>query len=268
MTVVVKVGGDLVKDEAALVRVLSDFKEVASREASVLVHGGGDIVTEIATKLGKEQVFITSPEGFRSRYTDKETAEIYSMVMSGSINKKIVVKLQELGVKAIGVSGLDGGLLRAERKRRLVIVDERGRRRAIDGGYTGRIVSVDSSILEMLMSSGYVPVVAPVALGGEYEILNVDGDRAAAHIAGALKATLVLLTDVEGVTLDGRLVRHVRRSEVEGLLRRLGPGMITKVYAAGEALSLGSPRVVVSSGMIDRPISQALSGEVGTVFTA
>jgi len=268
LTVVVKVGGDLVKDERALDNVLGDFKGVVSKDRAVLVHGGGDIVTEIATKLGKEQVFITSPEGFRSRYTDRETAEIYSMVMSGDINKKLVTHLQRLGVKAIGISGLDGGLLRAERKKRLVIIDERGRKRAIDGGYTGRIVSVESSILDMLMNSGYTPVVAPVALGDEYEILNVDGDRAAAHIAGALKATLVLLTDVEGVILDGRVLRLVKQHEVEGLLKKLGPGMITKVYAANEALSLGAPRVVISSGLKDHPITSALSGEVGTSFMA
>jgi len=94
LTVVVKVGGDIIEDEASTLRVLEDVKELASRERVVVVHGGGDLVTEIALKLGKEQVFVTSPEGFRSRYTDRETAEIYSMVMSGLINKRLVVALQ------------------------------------------------------------------------------------------------------------------------------------------------------------------------------
>ncbi|RLF11877.1 MAG: hypothetical protein DRJ69_01430, partial [Thermoprotei archaeon] len=119
LTVVVKVGGDLVRDEGPLLRVLGDVSELSRRDKKVVVvHGGGDIVTEVATKLGKEQVFVTSPEGFRSRYTDRETAEIYSMVMSGLINKRLVVSLQRLGVKALGLSGLDAGLLRAERKKR------------------------------------------------------------------------------------------------------------------------------------------------------
>jgi acetylglutamate/LysW-gamma-L-alpha-aminoadipate kinase len=266
LTVVVKVGGDLVKDEASTLRVLEDVRELASRVRVVVVHGGGDLVTEVASRLGKEQVFVTSPEGFRSRYTDRETAEVYSMVMSGLINKRLVVALQRLGVKAMGVSGLDAGLLRAERKKKLIIVDERGRKRVIEGGYTGRITGVEVKALEALLSLGYVPVVAPVALGDEYEVLNVDGDRAAAHIAGALKATLTLLTDVEGVILDGTLLREVKLPEVEGLLKRLGPGMITKVYAAGEALRLGSPRVVVASGLKERPVSSALAGG-GTHFT-
>lgn len=266
MTLVVKVGGDLVKDEGAMQRVLQDVKEVASRRRVVLVHGGGDIVTDVALKLGKEQVFVTSPEGFRSRYTDRETAEIYSMVMSGLINKRLVVGLQRLGVRAVGLSGLDAGLLRAERKKKLIIIDERGRRRAIEGGYTGRIVAVGAYVLEELLRLGLLPVVAPVALGDEYEILNVDGDRAAAHIAGALRAELVLLTDVEGVMVDGGLVREVRASEVEALLRKVGPGMITKVYAASEALSLGSPRAVIASGLVEGPVSSALAGG-GTHFT-
>ncbi|MCX8204796.1 MAG: [LysW]-aminoadipate/[LysW]-glutamate kinase [Candidatus Nezhaarchaeota archaeon] len=257
---VVKVGGDLVKDEAAMQRILRDIKEVASEQRVVLVHGGGDVVTEVAAKLGKEQVFVTSPEGFKSRYTDRETAEIYSMVMSGLINKRLVTCLQRLGLKAVGLSGLDAGLLRAERKKKLIIIDERGRKRAIEGGYTGRIVAVNTSILEELLKLDFLPVVAPVALGDEYEILNVDGDRAAAHIAGALRAELVLLTDVEGVVVDGRVVREVKGEEVEGLLKKLGPGMITKVYAASEALSLGSPRVVIASGLKERPVSTALAG--------
>lgn len=261
----VKVGGDLVKDESATDRVLRDVKALAEVRRVVLVHGGGDIVTEVAQKLGKEQVFVTSPEGFRSRYTDRETAEIYSMVMSGLINKRLVVALQRLGARAVGLSGLDAGLLRAERKKKLIIVDERGRRRAIEGGYTGRIVAVDASVLEGLLKLGLLPVVAPVALGDEYEVLNVDGDRAAAHIAGALKAELVLLTDVEGVIIDGRVVREVRGAEAEALLRRVGPGMITKVYAASEALSLGSPRAVIASGLVDSPVSSALAGG-GTHF--
>lgn len=268
MTTVVKVGGDLVKDEGPLLKVLSDLKEALALSSAVLVHGGGDIVTEIATKLGKEQVFVTSPEGFRSRYTDRETAEIYSMVMSGKINKQLVVALQRLGVNAVGVSGLDGRLLRAERKKKLVILDERGRRRAIEGGYTGRIVDVNAKLLQTLLNEGYVPVVAPVALGDEYEVLNVDGDRAAARVAGALKAELVLLTDVEGVLLDGKLVRHVKQSEVDMLLKKLGPGMITKVYAASEALNLGASKVIVASGLKDKPITSALRGESGTIFTA
>ncbi len=116
MVVVVKFGGDLVANKEVLERLAQDIADVSSRDKVVVVHGGGDIVTAIAEKLGKPQVFVTSPDGFRSRYTDKETAEIYMMVMAGKINKEVVVSLLKAGVKAVGVSGVDGGLLRALRR--------------------------------------------------------------------------------------------------------------------------------------------------------
>ena len=267
MVVVVKFGGDVVANRDVLERLAQDIAEVSGKDKVVVVHGGGDVVTAIAEKLGKPQVFVTSPDGFRSRYTDKETAEIYMMVMAGKINKEVVVSLLKAGVKAVGVSGIDGGLLRAERKKRLVIIDERGRKRAIEGGYTGRIVGVDVDILKTLLDKGLVPVVAPVALGDENEVLNVDGDRAAAHIASALKAdTLVLLTDVEGVMINDKLVERMDLSKAKAALRRVGAGMITKLYATIEALEGGVRTVVIASGFKEKPVTNALLGG-GTVIT-
>src|SRR5512136_116207 len=187
MLLVIKMGGSILK-EGASSDLVTDLKEVAKQHKVVLVHGGGAEVTEIASKLGKEQKFIMSPEGFRSRYTDKETIEIYTMVMAGKMNKQIVLALQSQGVAAVGLSGLDGGLLKAERKKKLIAVDERGRKRVIDGGYTGKLTSVDAGLLTLLLDKGYIPVVTPVAVSDEAEPLNVDGDRTAAIIAGALKA--------------------------------------------------------------------------------
>src|SRR5512136_1150508 len=103
-------GGSILK-EGASQDLVADLKEVAKTNKVVLVHGGGVEVTEIASKLGKKQKFIISPEGFRSRYTDKETIEIYTMVMAGKLNKQIVLALQAKGINAVGISGLDGGLL-------------------------------------------------------------------------------------------------------------------------------------------------------------
>jgi len=263
----VKFGGDLVGNREVLDKLAKDIAEVSSSERVVVVHGGGDIVTAIAEKLGKPQVFIVSPDGFRSRYTDRETAEIYMMVMAGKINKEVVLSLLRAGVRAVGISGIDGAILRAERKKRLVIIDERGRKRAIEGGYTGRIVEVDSSVLSTLLDEGLIPVVAPVALGDENEVLNVDGDRAAAHVASSLRAdSLVLLTDVEGVKMNDELVPKMDLRKAKAMLKKVGAGMITKLYAAIEALEGGVGRVVIASGFKEKPVTSALMGE-GTVIT-
>jgi acetylglutamate/LysW-gamma-L-alpha-aminoadipate kinase len=266
MLIVVKIGGSILKEVPS--ELVSDIKQVLQENQLVLVHGGGKGVTNIASKLGKEQEFIISPTGFRSRYTDKETMKIFMMVMAGKINKEIVSALQQQEIPVVGLSGLDGFLVRAKRKKRLVIVDERGRKRVIDGGYTGKVSQVNAPLLRLLLENGYVPVVAPVAVSEEFEPLNVDADRTAANVAGALKADrLVLLTDVEGLTLDGEVVPKLVVSEVEEVLPKIGGGMITKVYAAMEAIEQGVGEVVISSGVRKTPISSSLNHEGGTVIS-
>ncbi len=248
---------------------LDDLARIAHQTPTVLVHGGGNTVTGIAEKLGVEQKFVTSPGGFKSRYTDAETIQIFIMVMAGKINKEIVRHLQARKIPAVGLSGLDGALIRAERKRKLIIKDERGRKRAIDGGYTGRITSVDSSLLRTLITAGYLPVIAPIALGSDNEPLNLDGDRAAAHVAGALQAELlILLTDVESVSIEGAVIHRLAASEAKRGLSTLGPGMITKVYAALEALSMGVDKVMISSGRRQNPITSAVQEQNGTLVIA
>lgn len=265
MLLVVKTGGRVL--DQALSNIVSDVHNLTPTHDIVFVHGGGIAVTEIATKLGKEQRFINSPGGFRSRYTDRETVDIYTMVMAGKLNKDIVAQLQASHVNAIGLSGLDGALIRAVRKKRLVIIDERGRKRAIAGGYTGRIVGINVGLLRLLLENGFVPVVSSIALSEEYEPLNVDGDRAAANVAGTLKADrLILLTDVDGLVLDGKVVPRLTPVEAEVVLNQIGGGMITKVHAAIEALSLGSGEVVIASGFVDHPLSGALKHKSGTVI--
>jgi len=268
MLFVVKMGGSILK-EGASSALVTDLKELVKENKAVLVHGGGVEVTEIATKLGKEQRFIVSPEGFRSRYTDKETVEIYTMVMTGKLNKQIVLALQSQGIAAVGLSGLDGALLKAERKKKLIAVDERGRKKVIDGGYTGKITSVDTGFLQLLLEKGYVPVVTPVAVSNESEPLNVDGDRTAAIIAGALKADrLILLTDVRGLSLKGKSIDRITATEIKEVLGSIGQGMSTKVHAALEALNQGVSEVLITSGLDEKPISKALKHEAGTVVTA
>jgi acetylglutamate/LysW-gamma-L-alpha-aminoadipate kinase len=267
MLIVVKIGGSILKEGAGSA-LISDLKGLLAEDKAVLVHGGGIEVTEIAAKLGKEQKFIISPEGFRSRYTDKETIEIYTMVMAGKINKQIVLALQSQGISAVGLSGLDGTLLKAERKKKLIAVDERGRKKVIDGGYTGKITEVSAGLLHFLLEKGYVPIVTPIAVSEEFEPLNVDGDRTAAFVAGALKADrLILLTDVAGLSLKGNLIPKISKTEVKEVLPEIGQGMSTKVHAALEALSQGVGEVIITSGLGEKPISAALKHEVGTVIT-
>lgn len=268
MKITIKMGGDLLKGESLNVPLLEDLKKISKENSVAIVHGGGDLVTEMAKKLGKEQVFVMSPEGFKSRYTDRETADIYAMVMAGEINTKIVGTLQSFGINALGLSGFDGGLLRAERKKRIVAVDEQGRKIAMEGGYTGKIASVNGSLLETLMGGGYTPVISPLAMGMENEPLNIDGDRTTAAVAAAIKSeVMIYLTDVEGVLKDGKVIRKIAAVDVESLLKEMGPGMSTKIHAAVEGIRGGVKRAIITSGFIESPLSSALEGRCGTVIS-
>ena len=268
MLLVVKMGGSILK-EGASTELVSDLKALNAEHKVVIVHGGGAEVTETAAKLGKQQEFIVSPQGFRSRYTDKETIEIFTMVMAGKINKQIVLALQSQGIPALGLSGIDGVLLKAKRKKRLIAVDEKGRKRVIDGGYTGKLKEAKAALLQSLLKQGYLPIVTPIAMGEEYEPLNVDGDRTAAFIAGVLKADrLILLTDVQGLMLKGNKIPKINASEITQALSHIGQGMSTKVHAALAALNQGVGEVLITSGLEKKPISSALKHECGTVITS
>ena len=259
MVIVVKVGGSIL-GEGVSPSMIDDILKVASIEKLIIVHGGGKEVTEYATKLGKEQKFITSPGGFRSRFTDLDTIKIFTMVMTGVINKNIVVSLQKIGLLAIGLSGLDGQLIRAKRKKKLIILDEKKRKRIIDGGYTGKISSINGNLLKTLLNENYLPVISPVAISEEFEYLNVDGDRAAAYIAGGVNAnSVIFLTNVQGVLMNGNLVKRISSIEAESIRSQIGSGMEKKVLASTEAISLGVKECVIASGLVNNPITSALN---------
>jgi len=264
--IVLKIGGDLL-DRGLGSSLSADIKRTLETDRIVIVHGGGDEVTKIAERLGKKQSFVSSPEGIRSRYTDKETAEIYNMVMAGKINKEVVAFLLKEGVPAVGLSGVDAGLLKAKRKKRLIIVDEKGRKKVIEGGFTGKIDQVNSVFLRLLIENGHVPVIAPTALGEEHELLNVDSDRAAANIGGAMGAEkIVFLTDVQGILMDGKLVKRLSVKEAETLLPKIGLGMEKKLIASIEALKAGVKKAIIASGLAENPISNAINRNAGTVI--
>ena len=263
--IVIKIGGSVV--DGLHSSALADIKSIAEKYKLVIVHGGGKEVTATATKLGKQQKFIVSPGGVRSRYTDKETAEIYTMVMSGKLNKAIVQMLLRQDINAVGVAGIDGGILKAERKKKLLVINEKGRKMMIEGGYTGKITSVDASLVSDLVRSGYVPVISPIALSEEFDFLNVDGDRAAAYVAGGIKADKVIfITDVNGLMLNEKLVSSMTLDQAKEALPKIGSGMDKKVLACIEALEMGVKEAVIASGQTENPLSTAMSHRNCTVI--
>lgn len=257
----------------ALAQNLDNIVRSIAKRASggmriIFVHGGGDLVSEYERRMGIEPKFVVSPQGIRSRYTDEAELEVFVMVMAGKLNKEIVSRLQQYGASAVGISGADGGFLRAERKKKIVVVDERGRARAIPGGYTGRIIEVNAGVAEKLLNSFQVLVVAPIALGTEYELLNVDADQAAAKISMEVKAEkLLVLTDVEGVIIDGSVLGSISVDEAEKLQPRIGAGMNRKVMMSCEAVKSGVGEVIISSGLTEDPL-EALEREIGTRIRA
>jgi acetylglutamate/LysW-gamma-L-alpha-aminoadipate kinase len=204
----------------------------------------------------------------RSRYTDKETADIYTMVMSGKINKAIVGMLLRQGIKAVGIAGVDGSILKAERKKKLLVINEKGRKMMIDGGYTGKINDVDPSLVNYLVDNGYVPVISPIALSEEFDFLNVDGDRAAAYVAGGVKADkAIFITNVNGLMLNEKLVTGLTLEQAKETLPKIGFGMEKKVLACTEALEMGVKEAIIASGQVDNPISAAIAHTNCTVIT-
>ncbi|MCS6784093.1 MAG: [LysW]-aminoadipate/[LysW]-glutamate kinase [Candidatus Caldarchaeum sp.] len=260
--IVVKAGGralDSNRDK------ILDSVAANHRRGVVFVHGGGDIVSRYEKRLGIEPKIVVSPSGVRSRLTDSEELEVYTMVMAGKLGKEITAYLNSRGVRAVNLSGVDGSVMKAQRKKKLVIVDERGRKRIVDGGFTGTITYVDAGFLESLINLGLVLVFSPLALGDEGELLNVDGDSAAYAIAAALKAEkLYLLTDVDGVFLDGQIVKRISSSEATQILDKIGPGMNRKLMNAVKAVESGVTMVHICSGLVDDPIAAADGGS-GTV---
>ncbi len=236
----------------------------------VFVHGGGDMVTEYSKRLGVEPRFVVSPQGVRSRYTTREELEVFVMALGGLLNKNIAVGLASRGIRPVGLTGVDGFALLGKRKKRIVVLDEKtGRRRVIPGGYTGRIVAVNRDLLYTLLRDGYTPVLAPIAYDPEEAtLLNVDGDQAAAAVAGALDAdTLAILTDVEGLILGGEVVRKLTASEALDLVEkgRIGAGMNRKLIEITRALEKGVKYAVITSASKPNPLEAALRGE-GTVI--
>jgi acetylglutamate/LysW-gamma-L-alpha-aminoadipate kinase len=264
---VVKIGGaagnnmdTVCADIAALVK---EGRQV------VLVHGGSDETNAVSEKMGHPPIFITSPSGYTSRYTDRETLEIFAMVTAGKINTILVERLQRLGVNAFGLSGVDGRLMEAKRKEAVRAV-ENGRVRMLHDDHTGTIQTVNAALLQTLLGAVLTLVIAPLAISPEGVALNVDADRAAAMIAGALKAeSLILLTNVPGLMRrfpdESTLIAKIERSKLDDALKFAEGRMKKKVLGAGEALGQGVGQVIFADSRVEGPVHAALAGK-GTVI--
>jgi acetylglutamate/LysW-gamma-L-alpha-aminoadipate kinase len=192
------------------------------------------------------------------------------MTAAGKINKLIVEQLQQLGVNAVGLSGLDGRLLEGKRKDKLRIV-ENGKRKILRGEYSGVIERVNDDLLRLLLDAGFTPVVAPIAISYESEGVNVDGDRAAAAIGAALRADkVVILTNVPGLLRDvndeGSLIKQIPPAQAEQYLDQYAKGrMKRKILGAVEALREGVGQVIIADGRVEQPVQMALSGKGTTI---
>ena len=263
---VIKMGGAVDVDAEVLCEDVAALWR--DRQRMILVHGGSDETNRLAERLGHPPRFVTSVSGHTSRVTDRETLEIFSMA-TALINRRLVERLQSLGVNAIGLSGIDGRLIEARRKEAIRVI-ENNRQRVIRDDWTGTPERVNGTLLQQLLDAGYLPVVAPLAISPAGEMLNIDGDRAAAIIAQSLHAeVLLLLTNVAGLLRkypdESTLIRHVRRDELESVAGVAEGRMRKKIMGASEALMGGVARVIIADGRRRAPIAAALSGE-GTII--
>ncbi|TME13905.1 MAG: [LysW]-aminoadipate kinase [Chloroflexi bacterium] len=250
MTLVVKVGGSAGATTANIVREIAQC--VAQGRRIVVLHGGSDLTNALSERLGHPVRMITSPSGMVSRYTDSETLSIYAMAVAGQINTELVACLQQQGINALGLAGVDGRLLLARRKSIVRSQTPGGRLQILRDDYTGQVEQVNDTLLRQLLDAGYTPVIAPLAISQGGERLNVDGDRAAAAVAIALRAeVLVIMTNVPGLLTDpgdsSTLIHTIPAERITDYTEYAQGRMRKKLLGAQEALQGGVPRVCMGS---------------------
>jgi len=234
-TLVLKVGGNEIEDEEFLKALTRAVTVLRRSTYLIIVHGGGRRIAQLQERLGLETRFV---EGLR--VTDQESLQVAEMVLSGTTNKRLTARLVAAGIPTMGLSGVDWGLLRAER-----LVHPAG-----DLGMVGRIVSVHTEALETLLKHGLVPVISPISLGLDGKTYNVNADHAATAIAAAIGASaLVFLSNVPGVLIGNGAAPLLTPTRIESLIgnNEINGGMIPKVRSALEALAGGVSEVRITN---------------------
>ena len=265
---VVKLGGSAGIDPGP---TLDDLAELVQTERVVFIHGANARMDEFERKLGREPRQVQSSSGQVSRFTDAETMDTMLAIYTGLVNKRLVEALQSRGVNAVGLSALDGGIARGRRKDTLRAI-ENGKPKILRGDYAGSIDEIDTTLLDLLLDHGYLPVLTPPALSINGEAINVDGDKLSLQVAIAMHAdALVILSNTAGLLADlndpTSLVREIDDSDdasVATAMAAAGGRMKKKVQAGCDAVNAGIGRVVFADAAAGQPIRQALSGE-GTV---
>ena len=264
--IVVKIGGGAGIDVGPLLEDVAAFWRDGT--PLVLLHGGSDETNRVAQALGHAPRFVTSPSGRVSRYTDRRTLEIFSMVYRGRINTAIVERLQASGVNAVGLSGVDGRLFEGRRKSTVRSL-EGDKVKLLRGDHTGTVDRVNVALLRLLLDAGYLPVLTPPGISEEGVAVNVDGDRAAGAVATALAAdALVILSNVPGLLRDvddpSSLIAQVDAHDPSEAERWAHGRMRAKIDGAVAAVAGGVGRVVLSTANRPSPLRAALDG-AGTV---
>jgi len=246
-TVVIKYGGNAMTDDHLKQSFARDI--ILLRLVGILpvvVHGGGPQIESLLSKVGKKGEFIQG-----MRVTDNETMDIVEMVLAGQVNKEIVELINHAGGKAVGLTGQDGGLIRA---RKMMVKADPGSQEVLDLGHVGEIESVDPAIIHSLLASGFVPVIAPIGSGREGETYNINADLVAGKIAEILKAEkLILMTNTPGVLdKDGHLLTGLSAREIDALFAdgTISGGMLPKISSALEAARSGVHSVHIVDGRV------------------
>lgn len=257
-TVVVKYGGNAMINETLKQQVMEDIVLLWLIGVKiVLIHGGGPEISELMKKVGKESVFV---DGLR--VTDKESMEIVQMVLAGKVNKTLVNLLEMKGGRAVGLSGIDGRIIESRIKNEKL-------------GFVGEITKINPKTIEDLLSNGYIPVISTIGCDASGNTYNINGDTAAAHIAGALNAErLIMMTDIDGILRDkddpSTLIHEISIAETEKLhlVGIISGGMIPKVECCVEAIHKGVKNVVIMDGRVPHSILMELLTDegAGTLF--
>lgn len=264
---VVKIGGTEGVDITMICEEIAALSK--NGKQFIVVHGGSKDANQLGKALGSPPKFITSPSGFTSRYTDEKTLDVFTMALKGRVNVKIVSALQKAGANAFGLSGFDGRLIEAERKKKVFSI-EHGKRKIIRDDHSGKIGQVNPSILFWLLENDFLPVIAPLAISEEGGPLNIDADRVAAEIAGAVQAKdLYLFTAVKGLMKsfpdESTWIPKIKLAEIDAALDFAEGRMKKKVHAAKEALVKGVSAVAIADGRVQNPIQNALDGNASWI---